>query len=495
MSDLPRTWPQIALFDAGPGEIAALGEAGAIDWLVCRPCAPDRYEFLRGDVVMSTVDFARPVLDLPDLVAIFACSDDAGWQHLADAWQAAFAPARVALERVAPAGRGPSAEPETILRRALHHVCAGLVGQRAYAGRMALDLAAYRETFETMQRNFAALESHMAAAAPAVARELFHVPQSGRHVDLGRSGAEDGAVEQLLPVDSLGVGDVWIAVAAKPAGGGPALVVSLSAMETGATLARWSVAPDVAGLGWLQLVIDRALTEAALTLRLSVREAEGDAGGGGWAIGLGPDNPYPLYCAMRAGGGSLGAPLAFRVGAVLAGTRVPMTTTSVLQDASPGRTSQLLPPDAYDNAMELAARPDEPAVHHDKVFGFIQVHPRGQGEIAAARLAVAVPDGAWCLSASIELAHEAAQPASFGLLVAPPGGADEAEARLGHLADGATGFSGWFSLSALETRRIVAVLPRRDGRDVVVYLLTRQDGAPAFAWARFSRLAVHFLPA
>ena len=484
--------PQIALFDAAPADITTLSAAAAVDWLVCRPEGERCYKFMRGADTVCVIDFQSPLLEMPDLVAILACSDDIGWEGVATSWQAAFPTSRTTVERVEPMGPGPGAEPEAVLRRALHLISDRLATQRAYAGRMALDLAAYRSKFELMQRKFAALEAHAASAAPPRTREILRLPPGPREISI-RSG-EPGAdrASQLLPVDSQGVGGLWLSLPRAPEADAGALTIILSAAETGDTLAKWSVLPGQAGQGWLHLVLDRALEEAALTLRITVAcEARGDATGG-WALCLGPANPYPAFCVMTENPLAPAAPLALRVDASLPGARVPVTIHSVLAAGAARRLARALPLSVYETAAEVEPEPGDPAVHYDSQFAFIQVHPRGQGRIAAARLTLTPPPGTWCLSAIATIAHEEAQPACFGMFAVPQG--TPSAAALPELDDGADGFSGWFSVAALERRTILVTLPHQGGSEVVLYLLTRQDGAPTFAWARFSDLAVHFLP-
>jgi hypothetical protein len=376
---------------------------------------------------------------------------------------------------------------EALLAHALSHASASLSAQRRFAGRMALDASGYRREFERMQQKFAALERYISAAGLAAAREVFATAQGSGAAPLPGDGA---TIRQALGVDSLGVAGVSLFIAAAPGRGGPPLRVGLSAVETGETIAAWTLAAGVPA-GWCLLALDRAIDVAALSLTLAI---DAPAGAGGWALGLGPPNPFTQFCANTDSSGSLSAPLALRVHATLPGVRMPLEAGAILADRAERPRAWIVPETAYETLAEVLTGA-EPAVHHDKAFGFVQVHARGGGQIAAARLVVATPPDAWRVSADIYLAHAEANPAEFGILLGPDNGEAALAGELAALNDGDAGFSGWVTLPALGQRTISAVLPER-GRDALaVYLITRQEQEPAFAWARFKSLRVHCLPA
>lgn len=481
MSEPPR--PQIALLDAPAEILVDLAAVSGIDWLDCRSEAPGRYVFQRQGAVLSILDFARPVFDLPDLIAIFGWSDRAGFDRLLLDWRAVLPALPMAITWI---------EVGAILPQALTEACAQLVQARAYAGRLAFDLAAYRRDFERMQRSFARLERYVSEAGLGAVREVFAIPRGKAAVSLG-GAAGARSLRQALPVDSLGLAGIAIVIAAAPGEPGPPLAVGLAAIETGETIATWSLDPAGTQAGWLELMLERAIDESALSLVLTLDYA---AGATGWAMGLGPPNPIAAWCAQGDPGGGLPAPLALRLQATLPGSRLRARLGAVLAERMPRPASFALPEAAYLTVSEVPLSPGVPAegaVACDRAFGFIQVHPLRHGAVAAARMEVMAPAESWRLSAAIHLAHEAANPVRFGILVAPFGH-EVPRPELAAVEDGAAGFSGWITLAALERRSISALLPDHAGRGLIVYLLTRQDDEPSFAWARFSDIALHALP-
>ena len=495
MDSAEKSRPQIALFGAGVQAIAALADVGAVEWLACRHDADQRYEFASAGQTVLWLDFAKPVFALPDLVAIFGLSDRDGLDLLASAWRGSRLPATVILEWIG------NPDPNAILPRALHHVARTLSAQRGHAGRLALELATYRREFERMQHDFTALEAYVTATEPARVRDVFDYPQSSTTLGLGcgpdGEAPAEGAVaevEQVLPLNSLGVAGVSIALGATPGRAGATLQAVLFAIETGQTVASWSLDPLRTTAGWTHLALEHAIDEPALSLVLAIRSPPG---ADGWTVMLGPPHPYAEFCARTGRGESLGAPLAMRVQATLPGTRVPVTTGSVRADGMRRPDACLLADAVLETASEVLVPPaadGDTSVHYDREFGFIQVHPRGNGAVTVARLLVTPPGGTWRLSAQICLAHEQANPVLFGILVRLIGDGDADLGDLADITDGAVGFSGWVPLSAMQRRSLSAMLPGHAGRGLAVYLLTRREGGPEYAWARFSDLRLHYLP-
>jgi hypothetical protein len=482
--------PQFALFGASAQDLVALAEVGAVAWLTCRHDRDQVYEFASAGQTVLWLDLARPVFDLPDLVAILGLSDRDGLDRLAASWQGSGLPGTVVLEWIGATGA------QAILPRALYHVARMLAAERGHAGRMALELATYRREFERMQHDFTGLEAYVTATEAARVRDVFDYPPSGTALGLGRgpdgAAPADGVVadvEQLLPLNSLGVAALSMALGTTPGRAGGTLLVTLAAIETGQTLASWSLDPSRAAAGWTELALERAIDEPALSLVLAIRCPPGAEG---WTVMLGPPHPYAEFCARTGSGESLGAPLALRVQATLPGTRVPLTTAAVPADGSARPDSCPLTEATLETVSEVIVPPAADggtSVHYDRDAGFIQVHPRGGGAVTVGRLLVTPPGGTWRLSAQIRLAHERANPAEFAVLVRLASLGDPVE-----IADGTAGFSGWVGLSAMQRGSLSAVLPEHGGRALAVYLLTRQEGRPEYAWARFSDLRLHYLP-
>jgi hypothetical protein len=472
--------PQIALIGAGIDDLVALEGARSVDWLACRPQSGQQYDFLRGGEKILTLDMSRPVCGLPDLIAVFGVSGTANLAGLQSAWQASDMPLDVAFESI------EDGDPNTILSRALYHVGRVMSVQMRHAGRMALELATYRREFERMQHSFAALEGYVAALDLIRPRDVFDYPRSAAsHVPC------DGSVRQLLPLNSLGIAGISVAFAATPGRPGEKLAAVLSVIETGATLASWSLDPLGTPAGWTTLSLDRAIDEMALSLVLTIH---GGPGCEGWRLLLGPPHPYSEFCATTGSGESLGAPMAMRVTATLPGTRVSAADGSVRPDGAPPPATYPVAAAVYETVSEVFppfAANAGTSVHYNDELGFIQVHPRGSGAVTVARLLIAPPENTWRLSAVVCLGHEEANPTQFGILVRVAVGED---GEVADVADGAPGFSGWLTVTAMEQRGLSVVFPPECGDLLAVYLLTRQVGGAEFAWARFSDMRFHALP-
>ncbi len=488
--------PQIALVGETAQDFEAVAQADGIDWLICSHETDLRYRFTRDGRTLLKLDLEAPVFDLPDLVAILGVSDRVSFQRLEAAWLASLPTVAVALEWI------EDPDPVVIVRRALHHLSRTLSERSAYAGRMAIELANYRREFERMQHCFVALEDYVTANVPQHLRVVFNYPRSDRTVAVG-SGVPDLAAEavsarvavsemqQLLPVNSTGMAGLSISLRAVPGADGLPLEIGLSAIETGQTIATWSLDPVTAVTGWAQLLLERAIDEPALSLVLGLASQPASEG---WVIALGPPHPYAEFCAQTAGGESLGAPLAMQVLTMLPGTRVPAGVRSVLANGARHPDACALDEADYATVTEVFAPDADVFAHYNREAGFIQVHPRGLGKVTVARLQLTAPAGTWRLSAHIRLAHEMANPTLFAMLVRPACDAEAKPADITAVTDGAEGFSGWTTLSAMEEGFLSVVLPRVTSPALTVYLLTRQDGGPEYGWARFSDMRLHYLP-
>jgi hypothetical protein len=423
-------------------------------------------------------------------------------QQLEAAWRVALPTTPIAMEWI------EAATPGDVVARALHYMALSLTAQCGYSGRLSLDLVTYRCEFERMQRCFAALEDYVTAQHPPAPETVFDYSRLDGKIDIGRvadtfSEVADvvAGVQQLLPVNSCGVAGLSIAIEAAPGVIDAPLDVALLAIETDETIAAWSLDPVTTRVGWVELVLERAIAEPALSLLLTVTSRPGTAG---WSIAMGHPHPYAEYCAQTltsepfAAGESFGAPLALRIQALPPGTRVPVGNRSVAAKGARAAEYHPLSPADYETATEILAPGsgrEESYTHYNSDAGFVQVHPRGGGRTTVARLLVAPPAGTWRVTARIRLAHESANPTMFALLVRSADGVELNEAEVAALVDGTPGFSGWTILAPMHEGRVFAVLPRPMPRAVAIYLLTRQDGGPEYGWARFSDVRLHKLPA
>jgi hypothetical protein len=243
------------------------------------------------------------------------------------------------------------------------------------------------------------------------------------------------------------------------------------------------------------LALNFAIDEPALSLELVIEWPRDDKG---WAIALGPPHPFKEFCARTDEGESFGAPLAMRIFSNLPGARVPAKSGAVRPIDALNTLAEFIPGDAYEAATQVVPPPQDdkpPLVLYDREIGCLTVHPR-KGGLTVARLHATVPPRGWGITAKIHLAHERSSPTDFALMVCARGNEARELARLHQLEIPAPSFSGWKTLSPLETRSLCVVLSPSSERQLSLHLLTRQapGASPDFAWARFSQFELNVLP-
>jgi hypothetical protein len=226
---------------------------------------------------------------------------------------------------------------------------------------------------------------------------------------------------------------------------------------------------------------------------------EWPADSSGWALTLGPPHPFREFGARTEAGEYLGAPLGLRIFTSLPGARVPATTTAIRAVNAPHAPAEFIPHEAYGKVTQVYPRieDDGPAlVSYDRNLGCITVHPRKGGLLTVGRMSLSIPKHAWRIAAQIHLAHERASLTEFGLMACAPNDGAPELTQLNQLDASSPSFSGWKSLSALETKSISALIPELSAERLSIYLLTRQapDSSPDFGWARFDNFEFNILP-
>lgn len=487
---------QIAILTDSRERIEDLPEVAGIEWLFSRK-NDSTLDFYLSDSVVASINLEDPRFDLPFLIGIIGAGCDETYDELKTIFETRLSTAGVTLKRIR------SWNKPAILAAALESAAESLSAQRGHSGRAALDLATYRREFERLQREFSLLERFVGSQTYRTPTEIFeYSPEidassgSSRKAIAVESRDPNGRkLVQSLPVDSLGLCAVWLYVNSKPDVFGERLHVTLRAIETNTVAAEWLVEPTQVQAGWVELALDRAISEFALGLELIL---EGPASSGEWSLGMGPPHPFEQFCVSSAEGSSLGAPLAMRLYSALPGVRISPTTTSIKPLLSSTSLSEFIPFEIFKGVTQVLPPPTETKVSlvtYDDEIGSLTVHPRSGG-LTAGRINVVVPSNAWGISAHIHLANERACPTSFAMMVCPQMDERRQLARLQQLEAPSPTFSGWKILSPLDSGSISVVLPRSPEKQLTIYLLTRQgpDQNPDFGWARFSKLRFNILP-
>jgi hypothetical protein len=504
---------QIAILadkDAGAG---SLDERSCVEWLFCKRTGESLIGFYdQGGALLSSVDLQCARLELPYLLSILFIGSADDFDAFKSRWNTALPSATIGLQRVS------AWDDKAILGAALESLAGDLTLHRRESGHASLALATYRREFDRLQRNFSRLEEYVSRRHYEGATEIFEylpdteAPTMGRYQKEfdGVSGAEvtglkitgagvtdlcGSSLIQSLPVDSLGLSSFSIYLSAKAEFGDDPLRISLRAVETDHIFGEWSLGAGEVRAGWVELALNHAIDEAALSLEIVV---DWPVEQNGWTLALGAPHPYPDFCARMGADDALRSPIALRLFSSLPGVRVSATTSAIKPVDALHQFAEFIPYGAYSSVAQVVppVQDDKPTlVFYDRDIGCITVHPR-VGGLAAARMEVVVPKSAWAVSAQIHLAHERASATGFGLMVCAAADESRELARLGQLDSPTLSFSGWKVLSPMETRSITIVLAAQPGRQLALYLVTRQapDLSPDFAWARFSKFEFHVLP-
>jgi len=256
----------------------------------------------------------------------------------------------------------------------------------------------------------------------------------------------------------------------------------------------WSISASEAPIGWIELALNSAIDEPALSLLLAV---EWPPYPSGWALTQGPPHPYREFCAQTAAGQSLRSPLALRLFSSLPGVRVSATTTAIRTTNAPHVSIAFIPYDSYEQVTQVSPLLGEQStklVSYDPQLASITVHPQ-KGTLTVARLQVVPPKHAWGITAEIHLANDKANPTQFAILACLRRDESRELAALHRTESPSRAFSGWKTLSALERKSISTLIPTSP-EQLTIFLVTRQSPelSPDFAWARFAKLEFNLLP-
>ena len=453
-------------------------------WLVCRRAASGGYELWREGVLEARIDLEKPEWEAKDLLAIIGLSGDPGLAELRSAWTAIASFCPIAILEASEASE------LSILAIAQVELSRRWREEKRNRGASILELSDYRQEFDRLQNSFSALETFVAAHGLNRPQMQFESAPatSGLETILVPGPAEP--LEQLLPVNSIGVATIALWTEAAAANAREPLTFAIHAIETDAVLATWTLEPEKARQGWLRLSLGRAIDDDALSLKLVVCSK-----GAGWRLGLGAPVPLPEFCCRTSTGGPLRAPLAFRIFTSPPGVRVTTMTDDLSPDAVLDTSPSAVTLIDFSAAKSVSSNGrDENVVIYNADEDFVQVHTQSFGKISVARIVSNAPDRAWRLSAKIVLAHQGAMPTEFALHVAP---ADRDEFDP-DIATGAAvagfGFSGWRKLAPLRAETLNVYLAPDASRSLAIFLLTRQDQDPAYGWARFSELRFQTRP-
>lgn len=479
---------QIAVFSECDAPVELPPTSQRIEWLRCHRTRPSLLEFQLKESIVAEIDFHKPRLTLPYLIAIIVVGEPEALRALQDQWTDSFPAVDFDFQCIT------EFDPAALMTAAITLLASRLLRHQSFSGRSAMDLAVYRREFERLQHNFSRLEEFVGRYSLTAPLVLFEYPPlSGRtpasaaaaNVPQGTRGIE--RVHQLLPTDSLGVSGIAMGIRIKPAPD-TVLDVTLQALERVQPLGRWSIPATDVPSGWLHLTLTHAIDEPALSLVVVI-----DLPGAldEFALAFGQPHPYEEFCARPEGGAPFQAPLALRVYAGLPGVRVPHVTGAYLPIGGLRPPFTLVAREICATVYQVFPPPDgerSGLVNYDDGLGSIIVHPHGRGAVTVGRLDLDAPVEAWCLSARISLEHELASPTEFALLVSARVARGLDTSVVDKVDESSPGFSGWINLVALERKRISAFIPKLPKSALTVYLLTRQapESSPDFGWARFS---------
>jgi hypothetical protein len=489
---------QLAILGGASDPMDGLSDTVPMEWLCCKQTGDHLFVFCKGDVVISSVNLENARFDLPNLLGIIVVGTADAFEAIRSRWSSALPSVDMTFRRI------PEWNCQEVLCAALECIADNLALQRRHSGRAALELATYRREFDRLQHSFSRLEEYIGRQFLQRATEIFEYPIDSVAVTGtgGRAQKDDVTAPrgrcliQDLPVDSCGLSSFSIYISAKPEAEAEPLCIKLKAIETGHIFGEWSIGADEVQVGWVELAMDYAIDEWAVSLMIIVEWPRDTSG---WALALGPPHPYEEFCARTEDGEHLRSPIGLRVFASLPGVRVAATTAAIGPINAPDIRAEFIPYEVYGTVVQVSPpmRDNKPAlVSYDRDISCITVHPHVDG-LTVARINAVVPQHAWRISAQIHLAHERASPTQFALMVCAPRDETRELARLSQLDSPSPFFSGWKTLSPLETKSISLLLAEFPEEELSIHLVTRQapDLSPDFAWARFSKFEFNLLPA
>lgn len=320
----------------------------------------------------------------------------------------------------------------------------------------------------------------------------------------GRSTATAAQfIRQMLPVASQGLSSIDVYATEPPGSDRVAFGFdcSLLSVESGTTLAAWSVQRDDVKEGWVNLRLPRALAQAAHTLALEFRPI----GGLGHIppLALGEGQPLRAFRvqASEVGTEELSSSLAMRCWSGLPGI-TPPEVGFVAQPEAQGARSPIhslpLPPAFLAQVRRCRTdwHPEFDPVSFDERLCFVEVHPPSAGLMLARLPRLSLPT-VCRIEAQAFVRNENASAVEFGLAFSDAdedevlnslSGAQHASAKL-H-------FSGWVAADASRAALVMCAVPQADEGGHVYFATRMKDGAPnAFAWACYRNIRITSLSA
>ena len=328
------------------------------------------------------------------------------------------------------------------------------------------DLARLREAHEQTQTAFQRVESYVFSTGKTARTQTVEIAPDAR---LAPCALGDGDLaEQRLPCDSVGLGDVAIAVAG-PVPDGGRLIAALDLLETGEMVANWSVPGEAIAQGWLRLSLDTALGPDACTPILRLEwQGEGPL----HLVGA-LQNPAERFC-VHVNSIATEQTLAQRVWKHVPGVAAVMPADGHPVTGAPVARRWVVGRSFFKRAENLAPHPD--LVGFERDFGGLAVRPGAEG-VSVARLNEACRAGVQQIVGSAETKQEGGPEVEYAIAVAPA-------SRRGQIAAGAvpgTGMqvSDWVRLAPSQWSQLHFFLPEPLEESGDIYLMTRLPGGEA----------------
>jgi hypothetical protein len=365
------------------------------------------------------------------------------------------------------------------------------------------ELASLRISNESLQNNFAALESYLGRKGLQPFDLAFvNEPVNGDSRASVLNEATQTRVTQVLPVGSTGVSAVGVHLTKIPSQSDAIFKVGLTTLEDNIVVDTWFVPVSALREGWNVFGLTRSLSGPPRTLQLTI-SATGTEGKFP-LLSLGASQPLQRFQVHDAETHRPIAKvsLALQVWTGLAAVALPSWAAYWSSKARAGdsRGSALHEEAIAPHVLQLAQHynPDEVKFNFEVVRVLIPeravaCHPPVTGT-AIARLPGACPAGAVRVSASVLVDNPKAQDVEFALVITVDGARvrpllfGEAELAPGE------GFSGWVRVPAKAKKAVNAYVQNAVAHWQDIFIVTRmaQEGTNNFAWAKFQGLTAVF---
>jgi Family of unknown function (DUF6212) len=380
-----------------------------------------------------------------------------------------------------------------------------LITDAEFITMLSRELASLRISNESLQNNFAALESYLGRKGLQPFDLAFvNEPVNGDSRASVLNEAAQARVMQVLPVGSAGVSAVGVHLTKIPSQRQSNAIfrVGLTTLEDSIVVDSWSVPVSALREGWNVFGLTRSLSGPPRTLELTI-SATGTEGEFP-LLSLGASQPLQRFQVKDAETHRPIAKvsLALQVWTGLAAVALPSWAAywSSRSRGGDSRGSALHEEAIAPHVLQLARHHNPDEVKFD--FEVVQVliperavacHPPATGT-AIGRLPGACHAGAVRVSASVFIDNPKAQDVEFALVITVDG------ARVRPLLFGETelaageGCSGWVRVPANAKKAVNAFVQNAVAHWQDIFIVTRmaQEGNNNFAWAKFQGLTVVF---